>query len=58
VSDLKTRIAFQLSSLGAAAGSPRSRRHQGVITGNMKKKIAAAVIAAEIGRMKKIARDP
>jgi len=29
-----------------------------VITGRTKKKIAAAVIAAEIGRVKKIASDP
>jgi hypothetical protein len=43
---------------GAATGRPLSRRHQGVIAGRMKKKIAAALIAAEIGRVKKIASDP
>jgi hypothetical protein len=58
VEALENPDRFQLSSLGAAAGSPRNRRHQGVITGKMKKKIAAAVIAAEIGRTKKIASDP
>ena len=39
-------------------GSPRNRRHQGVIIGIRKKKIATALIAPEIGRLKKIARDP
>ena len=34
------------------------RRHQGAINGNAKIKIANAVIAPEIGRVKKIASDP
>jgi hypothetical protein len=48
----------QLSNVGAAVGSPRNRRHHGVNTGKMKKKIATAVITAAIGRVKKIASDP
>ena len=39
-------------------GSPRNRRHHGVMTGIRKKKIATAVITPAIGRVKKIARDP
>jgi hypothetical protein len=37
---------------------PRILRHHGVSKGKMKKKIAAAVITPEMGRVKKIASDP
>src|SRR2546430_5058468 len=43
---------------GAAAGTPRSRRHHGVMTGSAKKKIATSVMAPAIGRVKKIASEP
>jgi hypothetical protein len=50
------------SLMGADAGRglcvPRILRHHGVSKGKMKKKIAAAVITPEIGRVKKIASDP
>ena len=44
--------------LSGAGGSPRNRRHHGVIKGKANIKTAKNVIAAEIGRMKKIASDP
>src|SRR6266511_1272771 len=44
--------------LSGAGGTPRIRRHHGVMMGRMKKKTATEVIAPAIGRMKKIASDP
>jgi len=43
---------------GVATGSPRSRRHHGVMIGMTKKKIATAVITPAIGRLKKIPSEP
>src|SRR5207245_3949346 len=43
---------------GAGTAVPRTRRHHGVSTGSAKKKIATAVMAPAIGRVKKIASDP
>ena len=49
----------QLSDgIDATGGSPRSRRHQGVMMGIRKKKIATAVITPAIGRLKKIPSEP
>ncbi len=44
--------------LSGAGGTPRIRRHQGVIKGKANMKIAKSVMAPEIGRVKKIASDP
>ena len=44
--------------LTGADGAPRIRRHQGVMAGKANIKIANSVMAAQIGRVKKMASDP
>jgi hypothetical protein len=51
-------VSYSRKAAGVWLGKPRSLRHQGVITGTAKKKIATAVITPAIGRLKKIASDP
>jgi hypothetical protein len=54
----KNGYSVKLSDgIDATGGSPRSRRHHGVMMGIRRKKIAA-VISPAIGRLKKIPSEP
>src|SRR5262249_9540610 len=56
----KFRLEVSAHECDAPAGSVtgRHRRHHGVMTGRMKKKIPSAVMTAAIGRVKKIVSEP